>query len=89
MGNIHVNMEFGPVVQEEMPLKSFSYLELWQPFCKAECHHLCNVFTGYYEKQSRESILNLGQCFRCHLKDFLSGAQAALLCGGAEPLMQF
>ena len=28
--------EFGPVVQEEMPFKYISYLELWRPFCSAE-----------------------------------------------------
>ena len=37
-----------------------------------------------------EFILNLGQWFRsrCCLKDFLSGALAALLFGGVEPFMQ-
>ena len=24
--------EFGPVVQEEMPFKGISYLDIWQPF---------------------------------------------------------
>ena len=33
---------------------------------------------------------NLGLWFRrCHFKDFLSGALAALGLGGAEPFMQF
>ena len=36
-----------------------------------------------------EIILNLDQWLRCRLKDFLSGALAALLFGGAEPFMQF
>ena len=42
-------------------------------------------------EQFCEIILNLGQWFRrrCHLKDFLSRALAALLFGGAETFMQF
>ena len=81
--------EFGPMVQEEMPFKGISYLELWQSFCSAERNHLCNFGKGYYEEQSCEIILNLGQWFRrCCLKD-LSGALAALLIGGAEPFIQF
>ena len=76
------------MVQEEMLFKGISYLELWQPFCSAEHNHLWNFGWGYYEEQFCEIILNLGQRFRC-LKDFLSGALAALLLGGAEPFMQF
>ena len=40
-------------------------------------------------EQFCEIILNIGQLFsrRCCLKDFLSGAQAALLCGGAAALL--
>ena len=34
-------------------------------------------------------FFNLGQWFRCCLKDFLSGALAVLLFGAAEPFMQF
>ena len=52
--------EFGPVVQEEMPFKGISYLELWQPFCSAERNHLCNSDRGYQEEQYSEVILNLG-----------------------------
>ena len=40
-------------------------------------------------RQFFEVILNLSQWFRCCLKDFLSGALAALLSGGAKPFMQF
>ena len=60
-------------------------------FCSAEWNHLCNYCRGHYVEQFYENILNLGQWFRrrCHLKDFLSGALAALLLGGAEPFMQF
>ena len=61
--------------------KGISYLDIWQPFCSAECNHLCNFGRGYYEQQFCEIILNLGHWFRsrCCLKDFLSGALAALL----------
>ena len=74
-----------------MPFKCISYLHIWQSFCSAECDHLCNFGRGYYEEQFCEIILNLGQRFRsrCCLKDFLSGALAALLFGGAKPRMQF
>ena len=73
-----------------MHFKDISYLELWRPFCSAEWNHLCNFGRGYYEEQFCEIILNLGQWFRrCCLKDFLSGALATLLFGGAEPFMQF
>ena len=73
-----------------MPFKDISYQELWQPFCLGEQNHLCNFGRGFYEEQFCEIILNLGQWFRrCCLKDFLSGALAALLFGGEEPFMQF
>ena len=79
------------MVQEEMPLKGISYLDIWQPFCLWECNHLCNYGKGYYEEQFCEIILNLGQGFRsrCCLKDFLSEALVALLFDWAKPLMQF
>ena len=42
------------------------------------------------EEQFCEINLKLGQMFRrCSLKDFLPGALAALLLGGAKPFMQF
>ena len=74
-----------------MPFKGISYLELWQPFCSGEHNHLCNFGRGYPEEQFCEITLNLGQWFRrsCRLKDFLSGALAPLLFGGAESFMQF
>ena len=78
------------MVQKEMLFKIISYLELWQPFCSVERNQLCNFGRRYCEEQFCEIILNLGQWFRrCHLKDFLSGALAALLIGGAEPFMKF
>ena len=63
---------------------------IWQTFCSAECNSLCNFGRGY-EEQFCELILNLGQWFRsrCRLKDFLSGALAALLFGGAKSFMTF
>ena len=66
-------MKFGPVVQEEMPFKDISYLELWRLFCYAERNHLCNFGRGYQEEQFCEIILNLDKCFRrrCVLKIFL------------------
>ena len=46
----------------------------------SEHNHLCNFGRGYYEEQFCENIMNWGQWFRrCRLKDFLSGALAALL----------
>ena len=64
-----------------MPFEDIPYLELRQPFCSAECSHLCNFDKGYYEEQFCEIILNLDQRFRriCRLKDFLSRALADLL----------
>ena len=64
-----------------MPFKGISYLDTWQPFCSAECNHMCNFARWYYEKQICGIIMNLGQWFRsrCCLKEFLSGALAALL----------
>ena len=79
------------MVQEELPFKGISYLDIWQPFCLAYCNHLCNFVRGYYEEQFCEIILNLGQWFRSRfcLKDFLSGALADLLLCGAESFVQF
>ena len=72
-----------------MLFKGISYLELWQPFCSAECNHLCIFGRGYYEERFIEIILNLGQWFRkCGLNNVLSGALTAILFGGAEPFMQ-
>ena len=68
-----------------MRFKDISYLELWRPFCSAERNQLCNFGRGHHEEQFCEIILNLGQWFgRCCLKDFLSGALAAILFSGAE-----
>ena len=65
-----------------MSVKDISYLELWWPFCPAECNHLCNFGRGYQEEQFCEIFLNLDHWFsRCSLKDFLSGALTALEFG--------
>ena len=77
------------MVQEEIQFKDISYVELSQPFCSSEQNNLCNFGRGYYEEQFCEIILNLGQRLRCHLKNFLSKALAALLFGGVGPFMQF
>ena len=77
------------MVQEEILFKDISCLQLWQPFCLSECNHLCNFVRGHYEEQFCEIILNFDQWFRCRLKDFLSGALAALLLSGANYLCNF
>ena len=83
--------QLGPVVHEKMSFKGISYLSSGSPFCSAERNRLCSFGRGYQEEQFCEIILNWDQWFRkrCHLKDFLSGALAALLFGGAEPFVQF
>ena len=71
-----------------MSFVDISYLELWRPFCSAEQNHLCNFGREYQEENICQIILNLDQWFRrCHLKDFLSGALAALMFGGGEPFV--
>ena len=75
--------EFGPVVQQEILFNDISYLELWRPCYSAEWNHLCDFGKEHYEEQFCENVLNFDQWFRrCHLKDFLSGALAALLFSG-------
>ena len=39
------------MVREDMPFKGISCLDIWQPFCSAECSHLCNFGRVYYEEQ--------------------------------------
>ena len=68
-----------------MYFKDISYLELWQSLCSAKMNHLCNFGRENTEKQFCKINLNLDQWFR----DFLPGALEALLCGGAEPFVQF
>ena len=52
---------------------------------------ICAILVAGIMEQLCEIILNLDQWFRsrCCSKNFLSGALAALLFGGAEPFMQF
>ena len=53
MRNISVKLfEFGPVVQEKMPLKDISHLELWRPLCSEELNHLCNFGRGHFRNNS-------------------------------------
>ena len=67
-----------------MSLKDISDLELWQPLSLAGQNHLCTFSRRHHEEQFCEIILNLDRWFRrFHLKDFLSGALAALLFSGA------
>ena len=73
-------MKFGLVLQEEMSFKDISYLELWHPLCSENWNHLCKFGTKHHEEQFRNRFL---------LKDFLSGALAALLFSGAEQLCNF
>ena len=56
-----------------MSFKGVSYQDIWQPFCSAECHHLCNFGRRYHEEHFCEIIFNLGRWFRrkCCLKVFL------------------
>ena len=73
-----------------MSFKDISYLDLWQNFYSTERNHLCCFGRGFYEEQFCEIILNLGQWFRrCRFNDFLSGALATLLLGGAGPFVEF
>ena len=72
-----------------MSFKDISNLELWRPFCSAERNNLCNFSWGNPEEQCCK-ILNLDLWYgRCCLKDFLSGALAALLFSGANHLCNF
>ena len=74
-----------------MLFKVFLILSSGNPFVRLSVT-ICAIYgRKYKEDQFCESILNFGQWFkrRCRLKDFLSGALAALLCGEAKPFMQF
>ena len=66
-------MKLGPTVQEEMPFKDISYLELWQHLFSVDWNHLCNIGRRHNEEQPCEMILNLDQWFKtkCRLKVFL------------------
>ena len=73
-----------------MSFKDVSYLQLWQPFCLAEWHHLCNFGKGHYKEYFCE-ILNLDKWFwsMCRLKIFISLAMVSLVFSGAKPFVQF
>ena len=52
---------------------------------------ICEIFVEGIKRNDSVFFFKLDQRFmrRCHLEDFLSGALAALLFGGAEPFVQF
>ena len=76
---------------EAMQFKRYFIARALPSFCSAEQNHLSNFSRGCYEEQFCEIILHLGKWFRrrCLLKDFSSGALAALMFVGAELFMQF
>ena len=37
------------MIQQEMPFKDISYLQLWWPFCSAEWNHWCVFARGHFE----------------------------------------
>ena len=47
------------MVQEKIPFKDISYLQLWWPICLTEWNHLCKFGSGHYEEPLYEIILNL------------------------------
>ena len=74
-----------------MSFKAISYLSLWWPLLQRS-GTICAILEEgiMQEEQFCEIILNLGQWFRrCHLKNFLSGALAALVFVGEEHFMHF
>ena len=73
MRNISEIICMGPVIQA-MPFQGIFYLELWLPLCSS-----CAILVD----DICEIVLHSDQWFRrCHLKDFLSRALAALTLGG-------
>ena len=70
-----------------MPFKEMSYLELWRLFCSAERKHVCNIFVEGIKRNNSVKLFWFRR--RCLLKEFLSGALAAIPFSGAEPFMQF
>ena len=58
---IILNLNSGLVVQEKMPFKDISCLQLQQPFCLVEQNHLDNCGRGYYEDHFGEIILHTNQ----------------------------
>ena len=68
--SVKLFFKFESVVQEEMPFKDISYLELWWPLCLAERNHLCIYVSGRHEERFSENDLNRDQKFRrrCRLK---------------------
>ena len=78
------------MVQGKRVLKIFLIWSSGGPFVQRS-RTICAIFVeGIMRNNSVNLFQNLGLWFRrCHFKDFLSGALAALVLGGAEPFMQF
>ena len=80
------------MVQEEIPFKDISYLELWQSLRSMEWKHLCNFGSRHLEGLFCEIILNLDQwCLKIVLiwssgGPFIqgSGTTYAILVGGIK-----
>ena len=77
-----------------MLFKDISYLELWLPLCSVERNHCAILVEGMIRNNSVKLFLiwtsGPNQWFRrCPLQDFLSRTLAALMLGGAKPIMQF
>ena len=70
--NSVIFFQLGPAVQEGMPLKDISYLELWQHLHSFEQNHLCNFGRRHHEEKLCEMVFEFEQWFRrCRLKVFL------------------
>ena len=69
--------EFRPVVQEEMPFKGISYLELGQPFCSAERMHLSNFGKGIKRNNSVKIFCSVEWI---HLSNFERGHHGEHSC---------
>ena len=71
-----------------MSIKDISNLELWQPLCSMEWHHLCNFGRGYYGEQFCDIILNSDQWFsrRCLLTIVIIWISGGLLVQRSESL---
>ena len=70
-------------------LKVFLIWSSGSPFVQRSITISAILVEGIKRNNSVKLFLNLGQWFRCLLKDFLSGALATLLFSEAEPFMQF
>ena len=72
------------MVQEELPFKDISYLQLWRPLCSAEQNHLGNFGRGHFEEHFCEIILNLDQWFKKR-STWRSGVRSAMRAASQLP----